>query len=206
MDFIRLPLGFGQMNCYLLFNENKEGIVIDPGYDFEIIDREVEKRNLDLKYILLTHSHGDHIGAVEELKEKYPKAKLGIHEDEVDMLKDSRLNLSAMIQGRDIILEPDFTFKDNDIIELGNEKIKVIHTPGHSPGGSCFYIDDILFCGDTLFKESIGRSDFYMGDLRTLLNSIQNRIFTLDDETVIYPGHGPETSVAYEKRRNPFLK
>lgn len=206
MDFIRLALGFGQMNCYLLFNENKEGIVIDPGYDFEIIDREIEKRNLDLKYILLTHSHGDHIGAVEELKEKYPKAKLGIHEAEVDMLKNPTLNLSSMLQGRDIMLEPDFIFKDGDVIKFGNEEIKIIHTPGHSPGGSCFYIDGILFCGDTLFKESIGRSDFYMGDLRTLLSSIQNRIFTLDDETMIYPGHGPETSVGYEKKRNPFLK
>lgn len=206
MEFIKLPLGFGQMNSYLLFNEDKEGIIIDPGFDFDVIKRNIDRRNLKPKYILLTHSHGDHIGAVEELMKVYPDLKLGIHEDEVDMLKDGSLNLSKMIQGRKISLTPDFTFSDGDSIKFGDETIKVIHTPGHSPGGSCFLIGKDLFCGDTLFKESIGRSDFYMGDLSTLLKSISEKLFVLDDDVNVYTGHGPDTTIGHEKRRNPFFK
>lgn len=206
MKFIKLQLGYGQMNCYILYDEiTKETAIIDPGYDFEIINDFIKENELTPKYILLTHSHGDHIGAVSQLKDKYQDLKLGIHEMEVKMLFNPELNLSNMIQPKAISLKPDFTFKDKDTIFLGDEKIDIIHTPGHSPGGSCFKIKDNIFVGDTIFNMSIGRTDFYMGDHTVLINSILNKILTEDKNTVLHPGHGPETKVGFELERNPYI-
>lgn len=207
MKFEKLELGFAQMNCYVLFDEaSKDAIIIDPGYDFKIIDKFIVDYELLPKLILLTHSHGDHIGAVEELKKKYNNLQLGVNENEVEMLKNPELNLSTMIQRNPVSLDPDFTFINEDEFLLGDEKIQVIHTPGHSPGGSCFHIGDILFSGDTLFKQSVGRSDLYMGDTNQLVKSIKNKLFRLKDSTLVYPGHGRETTIGDEKERNPYLK
>lgn len=206
MEFKKLELGFGQMNCYILYDkETKETAIIDPGYDFNKIEQFINENNLKPKYILLTHSHGDHIGAVSELKDEFNDLKLGIHEDEAEMLANPKLNLSEMIQPQAISLTPDFTFKDNDILNLGKEKIKVIHIPGHSPGGSGFKIKDNIFVGDTIFNLSIGRTDFYLGDHNLLIRSITEKIFTEDKNTTLHPGHGPETTVGFEKERNPFI-
>lgn len=206
MEFIKIDVNYGEMNCYIVYhNETKEAGIIDPGNDFQQISESIDKNDISPKYILLTHSHGDHIGSIGKLKEKYPDLKVGIHKDEVHMLENPDLNLSDFILREPVFYTPDFTFVDGDEISLGDENLKVIHVPGHSPGGVCFIVDDIIFVGDVLFRGSVGRSDFYGGDGMLLIRSIKEKLMTLPDEIKVYPGHGPETTIGYEKRRNPFL-
>ncbi len=206
MEFKKLELGFGQMNSYILWDEKtKEGAIIDPGYDFYLIDKALEEENLVPKFILLTHSHGDHIGAIKELKDKYTDLKVYIHKDEEQMIMDPVLNLSRLTQMEPVSVEADETFEDGKVFKLGETEIKAIHTPGHSPGGTCYLVGNTLFSGDTLFRLSVGRSDFYLGDQDQLINSIKTKLLTLPDEVEVYPGHGPATTIGQERERNPFL-
>ncbi len=206
MEFIKIDINRGEMNCYLVYDEiTREAAIIDPGNDFRKILENIKKENLISKYILLTHSHGDHIGSVGKLKEEFPDLQLGIHEDETHMLSDSRLNLSGFILPEPVEFEADFTFSEGDKISLGDENLTVIHVPGHSPGGACFLVDNMIFVGDVLFNGSIGRSDFYGGDGLLLIKSIKERLMILPDEMKVYPGHGPETTIGRERRMNPFL-
>lgn len=206
MEFKKLELGFGQMNSYILWDEKtKEGAIIDPGYDFYLIDKALEEENLVPKFILLTHSHGDHIGAIKELKDKYTDLKVYIHKDEEQMIMDPVLNLSRLTQMEPVSVEADETFEDGKVFKLGETEIKAIHTPGHSPGGICYLVGNTLFSGDTLFRLSVGRSDFYLGDQDQLINSIKTKLLTLPDEVEVYPGHGPATTIGQERERNPFL-
>ena len=206
MEFKKLELGFGQMNSYILWDEKtKEGAIIDPGYDFYLIDKALEEENLVPKFILLTHSHGDHIGAIKELKDKYTDLKVYIHKDEEQMIMDPVLNLSRLTQMEPVSVEADETFEDGKVFTLGETEIKAIHTPGHSPGGTCYLVGNTLFSGDTLFRLSVGRSDFYLGDQDQLINSIKTKLLTLPDEVEVYPGHGPATTIGQERERNPFL-
>lgn len=206
MEFKKLELGFGQMNSYILWDEKtKEGAIIDPGYDFYLIEKTLEEENIVPKFILLTHSHGDHIGAIKELKDKYKDLKVYVHKDEEQMIMDPVLNLSRLTQMEPVSVKADETFEDGKVFTLGDIEIKSIHTPGHSPGGTCYLVGNTLFSGDTLFKLSVGRSDFYLGDQDQLINSIKTKLLTLDDEIVVYPGHGPETTIGQERERNPFL-
>ncbi|WP_054251692.1 MBL fold metallo-hydrolase [Neofamilia massiliensis] len=206
MEFKKLELGFGQMNSYILWDEKtKEGAIIDPGYDFYLIEKALEEENIVPKFILLTHSHGDHIGAIKELKDKYKDLKVYVHKDEEQMIMDPVLNLSRLTQMEPVSVKADETFEDGKVFTLGDIEIKAIHTPGHSPGGTCYLVGNTLFSGDTLFKLSVGRSDFYLGDQDQLINSIKTKLLTLDDDIVVYPGHGPETTIGQERERNPFL-
>lgn len=206
MEYIKMPLGNEQMNGYIVYDtKTKEGAIIDPGYDFGYIKNVISENNIIPKYILLTHSHGDHIGAIKELKQEYKDILLGINVEEIEMLYDPKLNLSGMLQPEEISLESDFTFIDGEVIKIGDDDILVLHTPGHSPGGSCFVADKNVFVGDTIFKMGIGRYDFYKGDLEILLNSIKTKLLTLDEDVVLHPGHGPETTVGFEIERNPYL-
>lgn len=206
MEFKKLELGFGQMNSYILWDEKtKEGAIIDPGYDFYLIEKALEEENIVPKFILLTHSHGDHIGAIKELKDKYTDLKVYIHKDEEQMIIDPVLNLSRLTQMEPVSVKADETFEDGKVFILGDTEIKAIHTPGHSPGGTCYLVGNILFSGDTLFKLSVGRSDFYLGDQDRLINSIKTKLLTLADDTVVYPGHGPATTIGQEREGNPFL-
>ena len=206
MEFKKLELGFGQMNSYILWDEKtKEGAIIDPGYDFYLIDKALEEENIVPKFILLTHSHGDHIGAIKELKDKYGDLKVYIHKDEEQMIMDPVLNLSRLTQMEPVSVKADETFEDGKVFILGDTEIKAIHTPGHSPGGTCYLVGNTLFSGDTLFKLSVGRSDFYLGDQDQLINSIKVKLLTLADDIVVYPGHGPATTIGQERERNPFL-
>lgn len=206
MEFKKLELGFGQMNSYILWDEKtKEGAIIDPGYDFYLIEKALEEENIVPKFILLTHSHGDHIGAIKELKDKYKDLKVYVHKDEEQMIMDPVLNLSRLTQMEPVSVKADKTFEDGKVFTLGDIEIKAIHTPGHSPGGTCYLVGNTLFSGDTLFKLSVGRSDFYLGDQDQLINSIKTKLLTLDDDIVVYPGHGPETTIGQERERNPFL-
>lgn len=202
----RIPAGIYAANCYLVYSEDdKAAIIVDPGGDVDDLVNEIDKNKLDLKYIVLTHGHGDHIGAVMALKDRY-KVQVLIHEDDAELLENGELNLSNKMAMGNVELEADKTLKEGDSIGFGGLVAKVIHTPGHTKGGICLLIKDSLFTGDTLFKGSIGRSDLYGGDFEALIDSIKNKLLQLPDETIVYPGHGGQSTIGYEKRTNHFLR
>lgn len=204
----RWILGELASNAYLLGDEvNKVALVIDPGGDpWEIIDF-LNRNALDLKYILNTHGHADHIAGNAILKKAYENAKILVHEEDAPMLTSPALNLSIWLGS--VISSPkaDICLNNGDLIELGNLKIEVIHTPGHTPGSVCFYIKDegVLFSGDTLFCRSVGRTDFPGSSWEALISSIRNKLFRLPKLTKVYPGHGEETTIEEEMYGNPFL-
>lgn len=202
----RFIAGIYGANCYIITDENKkESSIVDPGgTDTEIFEY-IISGNLKVKYILLTHGHLDHIGGVEYLREK-TGAKVAIHKNDAPMLLDSKLNLSGMSHNEIICRPADILLKDIDILNLGELKIEVLHTPGHTPGGVCFKIDNVCFTGDTLFKNSIGRIDFPGGDFETIISSINNKLFNLNNNIIIYPGHGENSTIGQEKENNPFFK
>ena len=209
MKIMILPLGALQTNCYVLIDEKtKEAVVIDPGAEPEKLIRELQGLKVKAKAILLTHGHGDHIGAVEALR-KESGAPLYVHEMDASMVKDANKNFSAMMGASFACAEPEHMIKDGDIIEIGEEiKLHVLFTPGHTQGGVCYYEKEegLLFAGDTLFAESIGRTDLPGGSYSTLIKRIQEKLMVLPDETRVFPGHGPETTVGWEKDHNPFIR
>jgi glyoxylase-like metal-dependent hydrolase (beta-lactamase superfamily II) len=193
---------FGE-NCYIAGND-KEVFVVDPGDDAKVIIAAIAER--EVKYILNTHCHIDHIGAVNELRKKYAKAKFCIHEAEKSMLKNPSENLSSFMGQAITLDDADMLLKDGDELDFAGDKIKVIHTPGHTKGGVSFLYKDALFSGDTLFNMSIGRTDFPGGSYEQIINSILTKLMVLPDETKVYPGHMEVTTIGFEKKRNPFLK
>lgn len=206
MEIRKFSLGQMGTNCYVLWDENSlEAVVIDPGFEDNRVLDIIEKSKLNVKYILLTHGHFDHLGGVNQVKDT-TGAKVLIHENDADCLMDPSRNLSVLA-GMNLELEPaDGLLSENEVIAIGDLKIRVIHTPGHSKGGVCFYVGDTLIAGDTMFNTSIGRTDFADGDLSELLESINHKIFLLDDDVKVLPGHGENTTIGYEKKNNPFLK
>lgn len=206
MKLIRIQAGIYAVNCYIIYSEDiNEGIIVDPGGDVDDILDYVRENNLNIKYLVLTHGHADHIGGLKGLKETLG-AIIAIHEDDVDMLKDADKNLSSVMAMGKVELEPDLLLREGDILEFGNEKAKVIHTPGHTRGSICLEINDVIISGDTLFAGSIGRTDLYGGDYDTLINSIKDKLMTYPDETKVYPGHGSPTTIGRERKYNPFLR
>jgi hydroxyacylglutathione hydrolase len=206
LQIIRIPAGIYAANCYLVYDEQtKEGIVIDPGGDADDIISKIEELGLKIKYIVLTHAHGDHIAGVEELK-SYTKAKVAIHKDDEPLIKDGTKNLSSMMAMGTVEFTPDILLDEGDKITFGNIEANVIHTPGHTPGGICIKIEDNLFSGDTLFAGSIGRTDFEYSSFDDIMHSIREKLLALPDETKVYPGHGPTTTLKMEKQINPFIR
>lgn len=194
-------------NCYIIYDEQSlEGIIVDPGDEAGRILETVHNLNLTIKYIVNTHGHADHIGANKELGEKL-QAKLAIHADDAAMLTDPQLNLSvAGYMGRIIISQPaDILLHEKDIISFGNCSFKVIHTPGHTPGGICLVGEGIVISGDSLFAGSIGRTDFPTGSLTDLVSSLKEKIMTLDPSMQVFPGHGGTSVIGWEKQNNPYL-
>lgn len=193
-------------NCYLFAcAETQKAVLIDPGAEGKKLFQWVSGKGLTVEYILLTHGHVDHIGAVDELRALLGDVVVGIHAGDAEMLTDGRKNLSSYFGPSVVQREADVLLHDGQEIIIGNEKIKVISTPGHSPGSICFLTSEGLVSGDTLFAGSIGRTDFPGGSLEQLLKGVEEKLLVLPEETMVFPGHGETTQIGKEKRDNPFL-
>ena len=201
-----MTLGMVATNCYLIINkETKEALLIDPADNALRISNVIEENVCTLKAILLTHGHFDHIMALNELKKRY-NVPVYAHEEEEDVLKQSSLNMSGMI-GQIYTTQADIYVKDGEHLKLAGLDIIVLHTPGHTKGGVCYYLPEekVLMSGDTLFHCSIGRTDFPTGSMSQLVRSVKEQLFVLPDDVQVYPGHDSVTSIGYEKQDNPFF-
>ncbi|MEE9514947.1 MAG: MBL fold metallo-hydrolase [Candidatus Brocadiales bacterium] len=202
--------------CYIVINEETgRAIIIDPGGSHEGIIAFIKSNSLVPELIINTHGHGDHIGANKEVKEAFPEIKIAIHKDDVECLTHPKKNLSFL--GGFLLKSPpaDIVLKEGDKVGIEGIEFEVIHTPGHTPGGICLLgksspdsdkKPDILFSGDTLFQEGVGRTDLPGGDHAALIESIQEKLFTLAGNITIYPGHGDATTIEEEKNSNPFVQ
>lgn len=205
MIFKGLAVGSYYSNCYIVGSEDtKEAAIIDPGGDFNKIDGIAEEMGLTPKMIILTHYHGDHIGAVPDIIKKYG-TKVYIHKDDAEYLSDSSINFSKQIVGKSIEIKPDVLLDDGDVLELGELKFEIIHTPGHTKGGICIKVGNIMMTGDTLFNKSIGRTDLPGGSYEEIINSVKEKIFKYDEDIIIYPGHNSPSTIKSEKLGNPFF-
>lgn len=199
-------LGMVGTNCYLLCNMDiKECVLIDPAESQDEISRMIDESGCSLKGILLTHGHFDHIMAADAVRDKYG-VKVYASCDEKNTLEQPHINLGEAY-GLKLSVKADVWHKDGEILKLAGFDIEVLHTPGHTEGGSCYYIREIgvLFSGDTLFCGSVGRTDFPGGSMSEIVRSIKEKVMVLPDDTKVYPGHGEGTSVGYERVNNPFL-
>ncbi len=189
------------VNCYII-EHNKKCFIVDPGYEKEVVQKYVSQNNLEVLGILLTHGHIDHIGAIDAFD-----VPVYIHENEVDLLRDNHKNGFAYY-GKEIpfdINSINIIKMDNDYtLSIDNKTIDVIYTPGHTIGGVCFKIDNDLYTGDTLFKESVGRWDFPTGNEKTLMHTVVNLVDTQADSVKIHPGHGESSTIGDEKTGNYF--
>ena len=202
----RLEVGPLQVNCYILGCERtKEAAVIDPGGDVDQILMALAKDELRLVYIINTHGHFDHTGGNKALKEA-TGAELLIHRADAPHITRQAASAAAMgMGGMEDSPPPDRLLEEGDVITFGDVSLKVLHTPGHSGGGISLATDGMVFVGDALFAGSIGRTDFPGGDYDGLIEGVRKKIFTLGDNVVVYPGHGPHTTVGQEKQYNPFF-
>lgn len=200
----RIPAGVYAANCYILMDEtSKECAVIDPGGDAEDIDSYLNQIEAKVKYILLTHGHADHTGAVGYFIEKYNvDAHINVEDGKL-ILENNFMFGPLKFKGEDVKLNMDVN--EASQFNIGNIKIQIIETPGHTPGGVCYKVENNLFTGDTLFLRSIGRTDLTGGNFDTLINSIKSKLLMLDGDVIVYPGHGPMSNIQYEKDNNSFL-
>lgn len=200
------PLGLIGTNAYLLIDENtKEAVLIDLGGDFQQIKDELEKYNAKLKYILNTHGHFDHILGERDAQD-IADIPVYVHENDKYLVENLPKQLERF--GFEVNAEPPKnikTFTEKDTFKLGSNEIKVLHTPGHTPGSVCFLVGNSLFSGDTLFYTSVGRTDFEGGSFEQLADSITNKLFKLENDIDVYPGHDTKTTIGYEKKYNCYF-
>ncbi|HYE61945.1 MAG TPA: MBL fold metallo-hydrolase [Phycisphaerales bacterium] len=202
-------LGPFAQNCYVVRTESGNGCwIVDPGFEPGRVLERVRGLGLRPEAIVLTHAHVDHIAGVDETLRAFPKTPVLLHAAEEKWLSDPLLNLSALSGMRVTAHGPDRLLKDGDVLTLEGMEWRVLHTPGHSPGSVTLHHapSHVAIVGDALFAGSVGRTDFPGSDFRTLERAIREKLYTLAEETVCYPGHGPETSVGEEKRSNPFVR
>lgn len=206
MNISCIPLGHLEANCYVIeCEETKKAAVIDPGGDPSEVISYLKEKGLTLEYIIDTHAHMDHVAGNDPLRDA-TGAKLLIHRLEADSLNGPRPHISPNMGFPTKFKTPDRLLEEGDIIEVGNIKLKVLHTPGHTRGGICLVSDGVVFTGDTLFNCSIGRSDFTGGNYEDLITSIKTKLLTLPDETLVCPGHMGDSTIGYERKHNPFLR
>lgn len=209
MKIDRLILGEFQTNCYVVRVDESASdcLTIDAGLDADDLIAFLKQHRLNPVATILTHGHVDHIVGVAALRQHFPQIRVYIHKLDAGMLTDPHANLSVLA-GMTFVVEPaDVLLEDGDTVDEAGIRFKAFHTPGHTPGGICLYAesDGVVFVGDTLFADSVGRTDFPGGDMDRLVEGIRSRLFTLPDKTIVHPGHGMRTTVGREKRSNPYV-
>ena len=206
MRICRLTVGPISTNCYIIMEKSKKrALIVDPGGDADRIMNKIKELQVSVDAILLTHGHFDHMLAADTLREKY-QVKVYLGQDDSELIKNPMENVSGMF-GKPISTHADVVLQDGQVLELAGFEIKVLATPGHTKGGVCYYIEkeSVAFSGDTIFQASVGRSDFPTGSGASLSKSIREKIFTLPEDTQLFPGHGDSTVVSYEKKYNMFV-
>ena len=200
----KLVVGPFASNCYIVGSEStKEGMIVDVGAEADEILKSVKELGLDIKLIVLTHGHMDHVDALKQVKEA-TGAEAAIHADDVPLLQ--RKSPSLMFGSSNPASPPDRLLKGGDSLDFGDGHFLVLHTPGHSAGGICLMGHGVVFSGDTLFNYGIGRYDLQGGSYDQLMNSLHTKLMVLPDDTIVYPGHGPDTTIGAERQANPFLR
>ena len=207
MEIKSFPNGIFGATTYLVYDNNtKEALLVDCTCDTEEIKEFIEKEKLNLKYILITHGHFDHVYCISEMKKYFPIVPVMMHKDDVELLNQVAFQCSmAEIPQIQVPCIDALVDEKTKNLTIADTEIKIIHTKGHSQGGVCYLIGNYLFSGDTLFKESIGRCDLYGGDYSEIEQSIKTKLFILNDDIQVFPGHGSPTDIAHEKKYNPYF-
>jgi len=204
----KLVVGFLGTNCYIVgCEQTKKAFIVDPGAESSRIIEEVRKEHLNPEYIINTHGHGDHIGANKNIKKEFEDLKILIHANDKDMLVDASKNLSTDFAMNYVSPPADLVLNGGEIIEVGSLKLEILFTPGHTPGGISILIrkEKAVFTGDALFCGSVGRTDLTLSSGVDLIRAIKEKLMVLDSDVVIYPGHGPDSTIGKERESNPFL-
>lgn len=197
------PLG---ANCFLVTDtDSKTGFIVDPGGESGSLFRAADASGCAITHLILTHGHPDHLCGIDVFLEHFPGIEVVAHEDEQPMLEDVKINRSPMYCRREVTVRADRFVSDFDTLRIGGMELLFLHTPGHTPGGMCILVDGHLFSGDTLFRDSIGRTDFPYGSYPALRDAIREKLFTLPPETIVHPGHESDTTIGHEKEYNPFV-